>query len=92
MSRYHIYCVGLRRVPEGRWHCQECAMCNSCSVSDPGPGDSKWFYEVIVIQYNLERKRKCCFDKFCLVFQISFIRLGIYLFNICVSFISVQEN
>ncbi|XP_025418937.1 uncharacterized protein LOC112689436 isoform X2 [Sipha flava] len=42
---YHIYCVGLRRVPEGRWHCQECAMCNSCGVSDPGPGDSKWFYE-----------------------------------------------
>lgn len=48
LSRYHIYCVGLRRVPEGRWHCQECAMCNSCGVSDPGPGDSKWFYEVIV--------------------------------------------
>ncbi|XP_060850970.1 titin homolog isoform X2 [Rhopalosiphum padi] len=42
---YHIYCVGLRRVPEGRWHCQECAMCSSCGVSDPGPGDSKWFYE-----------------------------------------------
>jgi len=45
LYRYHIYCVGLRRVPEGRWHCQECAMCNSCGVSDPGPGDSKWFYE-----------------------------------------------
>lgn len=48
MFRYHIYCVGLRKVPEGRWHCQECAMCSSCGVSDPGPGDSKWFYEVIL--------------------------------------------
>ncbi|XP_050433231.1 putative autophagy-related protein 11 isoform X2 [Adelges cooleyi] len=42
---YHIYCVGLRKVPEGRWHCQECAMCSSCGITDPGPGDSKWFYE-----------------------------------------------
>lgn len=48
LYRYHIYCVGLRRVPEGRWHCQECAMCSSCGVSDPGPGDSKWFYEVFI--------------------------------------------
>lgn len=49
LFRYHIYCVGLRKVPEGRWHCQECAMCSSCGVSDPGPGDSKWFYEVMVM-------------------------------------------
>ncbi|XP_050541686.1 inner centromere protein A isoform X2 [Daktulosphaira vitifoliae] len=42
---YHIYCVGLRKVPEGRWHCQECAMCSSCGANEPGPADSKWFYE-----------------------------------------------
>lgn len=22
--RYHIYCVGLRKVPSGSWQCQEC--------------------------------------------------------------------
>ncbi|XP_063978311.1 titin isoform X2 [Diachasmimorpha longicaudata] len=33
---YHIYCVGLRRVPQGRWHCQECAMCASCGSREPG--------------------------------------------------------
>ena len=21
---YHIYCVGLKKVPSGRWQCQEC--------------------------------------------------------------------
>ncbi|KAJ8666790.1 hypothetical protein QAD02_008452 [Eretmocerus hayati] len=32
---YHIYCVGLRRVPQGRWHCQECAICATCGTKDP---------------------------------------------------------
>ncbi|XP_012149059.2 PHD finger protein enhancer of yellow 3 isoform X1 [Megachile rotundata] len=33
---YHIYCVGLRRVPQGRWHCQECAVCANCASKEPG--------------------------------------------------------
>ncbi|XP_074115974.1 PHD finger protein enhancer of yellow 3 isoform X1 [Cotesia typhae] len=33
---YHIYCVGLRRVPQGRWHCQECAICASCGSREAG--------------------------------------------------------
>ncbi|XP_023723572.1 titin isoform X3 [Cryptotermes secundus] len=32
---YHIYCVGLRRVPSGRWHCKECAVCGSCGTQEP---------------------------------------------------------
>ncbi|XP_067011793.2 serine-rich adhesin for platelets [Anabrus simplex] len=32
---YHIYCVGLRRVPNGRWHCKECAVCGSCGAQEP---------------------------------------------------------
>lgn len=36
LFRYHIYCVGLRRVPQGRWHCQECAVCANCSSREPG--------------------------------------------------------
>nr|XP_018917462.1 PREDICTED: uncharacterized protein LOC109044279 [Bemisia tabaci] len=43
---YHIYCVGLRKVPVGRWHCQECAVCASCAVHEPGPGDAaQWHHE-----------------------------------------------
>ncbi|XP_014235933.1 uncharacterized protein LOC106658454 isoform X2 [Trichogramma pretiosum] len=33
---FHIYCVGLRRVPSGRWHCQECAVCSNCNSKEPG--------------------------------------------------------
>jgi len=32
---YHIYCVGLKRVPNGRWHCKECAICSSCKSRTP---------------------------------------------------------
>ncbi|XP_073946067.1 PHD finger protein enhancer of yellow 3 isoform X2 [Choristoneura fumiferana] len=32
---FHIYCVGLQRVPSGRWHCVECAKCKSCGARDP---------------------------------------------------------
>ncbi|XP_015587021.1 titin isoform X1 [Cephus cinctus] len=37
---YHIYCVGLRRVPQGRWHCQECAVCASCGSREAGGANS----------------------------------------------------
>ncbi|KAK2583365.1 hypothetical protein KPH14_009358 [Odynerus spinipes] len=37
---YHIYCVGLRRVPMGRWHCQECAVCANCGSREPGGATS----------------------------------------------------
>ncbi|XP_075233357.1 PHD finger protein enhancer of yellow 3 isoform X2 [Lycorma delicatula] len=40
---YHIYCVGLRKVPIGRWHCQVCSVCNSCGTTDPGGPD--WQHE-----------------------------------------------
>lgn len=29
---YHIYCVGLRKVPNGRWHCQQCTSTTSTST------------------------------------------------------------
>ncbi|XP_066584181.1 fap1 adhesin isoform X3 [Prorops nasuta] len=33
---YHIYCVGLRRVPNvDKWHCQECAVCANCGSREP---------------------------------------------------------
>nr|CAD7194260.1 unnamed protein product [Timema douglasi] len=47
---YHIYCVGLRRVPSGRWHCKECAVCGSCGTQQPaGNNDipnAQWQHEV----------------------------------------------
>ena len=36
--RYHTYCVGLDRVPSGRWHCIECSYCTSCGAKEPGGG------------------------------------------------------
>lgn len=30
---YHIYCVGLRKVPNGRWHCQQCTMTTSTNTA-----------------------------------------------------------
>nr|CAD7587901.1 unnamed protein product [Timema genevievae] len=46
---YHIYCVGLRRVPSGRWHCKECAVCGSCGTQQPaGNNDipnAQWQHE-----------------------------------------------
>ncbi|XP_068228636.1 uncharacterized protein [Palaemon carinicauda] len=46
---YHIFCVGLRRVPNGRWHCKECAVCSSCGSKTPaGSENSKnaeWQHE-----------------------------------------------
>lgn len=42
---YHTYCVGLRSIPEGRWHCPACARCGSCGTRDPC-GDKQWIHEV----------------------------------------------
>lgn len=46
---YHIYCVGLRRVPNGRWHCKECAMCSSCGSKTPAGNEhlknAEWQHE-----------------------------------------------
>lgn len=45
---YHIYCVGLRKIPEGRWHCPACARCGSCGTQDPSgtEGNKQWIHEV----------------------------------------------
>ncbi|XP_014239691.1 uncharacterized protein LOC106661073 isoform X2 [Cimex lectularius] len=40
---YHVYCVGLRKIPEGRWHCTICSYCTSCNTRDPGGSD--WQHE-----------------------------------------------
>lgn len=49
-DRYHIYCVGLRRVPNGRWHCKECAICSSCGSKSPAGNEhlknAEWQHEV----------------------------------------------
>ncbi|XP_021954071.1 uncharacterized protein LOC110850805 [Folsomia candida] len=44
---YHIYCVGLRRVPTGRWHCVTCSVCHSCGVNEPSADDraAEWQHE-----------------------------------------------
>ncbi|XP_063590498.1 supporter of activation of yellow protein-like [Penaeus indicus] len=46
---YHIYCVGLRRVPNGRWHCKECAICSSCGSKTPAGNEhaknAEWQHE-----------------------------------------------
>lgn len=34
---YHIYCVGLRKVPSGSWHCQVCSA-TGAPVNEPGGG------------------------------------------------------
>ncbi|CAG0886715.1 unnamed protein product [Darwinula stevensoni] len=38
---YHIYCIGLRKVPGGRWHCVECAICDSCGTRNAGGSDEE---------------------------------------------------
>ncbi|CAG7728639.1 unnamed protein product [Allacma fusca] len=44
---YHIYCVGLRKVPTGRWHCRVCSVCFSCGCTQPSPDDrlAEWHHE-----------------------------------------------
>merc|ERR1712106_714636 len=52
---FHIYCVGLDGIPNGRWQCESCNECVSCGSKTPaGDGslepvtsgtDSKWAYE-----------------------------------------------
>ena len=48
--RYHIYCVGLRKVPTGRWHCRVCSVCFSCGCTQASPEDrlAEWHHEVTV--------------------------------------------
>ncbi|KAA0199634.1 hypothetical protein HAZT_HAZT001025 [Hyalella azteca] len=71
---YHIYCVGLRRVPQGRWHCKECAMCNSCGARTPAGGEviknAEWQHEDNKIGYattlcvpcdRLWKRRQYCY-------------------------------
>merc|ERR1712071_571666 len=49
---YHIYCVGLRKIPDGRWHCPACARCGSCGTQDPSgtEGDKQWIHGVYHLQ------------------------------------------
>ncbi|XP_017055408.2 LOW QUALITY PROTEIN: supporter of activation of yellow protein [Drosophila ficusphila] len=32
---YHIYCLGLRTVPDGRWSCERCCVCMRCGATRP---------------------------------------------------------
>jgi hypothetical protein len=36
---YHSYCVGLKEIPSGRWHCVECSLCSLCGETDPLGGE-----------------------------------------------------
>ncbi|BES92863.1 finger protein [Nesidiocoris tenuis] len=40
---YHLSCIGLKKMPEGRWHCSTCAYCSSCNSRNPGGSD--WQHE-----------------------------------------------
>ena len=48
---YHIYCVGLKEIPSGRWHCESCAVCTSCGCKSPAGDDGRneegleWIFE-----------------------------------------------
>ena len=44
---FHIYCVGLKAIPSGRWHCESCAVCDSCGSKTPCGGEggqAEWFF------------------------------------------------
>lgn len=32
---HHLACIGLRNVPDGRWHCSVCCICNRCGARNP---------------------------------------------------------
>ncbi|XP_017034701.1 supporter of activation of yellow protein isoform X1 [Drosophila kikkawai] len=32
---YHIYCLGLKAVPDGRWSCERCCVCMRCGATRP---------------------------------------------------------
>ncbi|XP_048577479.1 PHD finger protein 10 isoform X2 [Nematostella vectensis] len=34
---YHSFCVGLKQIPVGRWTCELCGVCASCSSPPPFP-------------------------------------------------------
>jgi len=50
---YHIYCVGLQGIPNGRWHCSKCSYCESCGsksasgtdIKTKADGKFEWIYE-----------------------------------------------
>ncbi|XP_030381027.1 supporter of activation of yellow protein [Scaptodrosophila lebanonensis] len=32
---YHIYCLGIKTVPDGRWSCERCCICMRCGANKP---------------------------------------------------------
>ncbi|XP_073831254.1 PHD finger protein enhancer of yellow 3 [Musca autumnalis] len=32
---FHIYCLGIKSVPEGRWSCNRCSICMRCGATTP---------------------------------------------------------
>lgn len=32
---FHLTCIGLRNVPDGRFHCTVCSICNRCGARSP---------------------------------------------------------
>ncbi|CRK99281.1 CLUMA_CG012682, isoform A [Clunio marinus] len=32
---FHIYCLGLRNIPEGQYHCDKCNICSECGAKSP---------------------------------------------------------
>ncbi|KAI5698539.1 hypothetical protein M8J75_008266 [Diaphorina citri] len=40
---YHNYCIGLDKIPTGRWHCKVCSVCSACNTTQPNP---EWEHEV----------------------------------------------
>ncbi|XP_058979847.1 supporter of activation of yellow protein [Musca domestica] len=32
---FHIYCLGIKAVPEGRWSCNRCSICMRCGATTP---------------------------------------------------------
>ncbi|RXG71901.1 PHD finger protein 10 [Armadillidium vulgare] len=60
---YHIYCVGLRRVPNGRWHCKECAVCFTCGSRNPAGNEhiknAEWQHEFKKDKDNKQLRYAC---------------------------------
>ncbi|TPX31524.1 hypothetical protein SmJEL517_g05170 [Synchytrium microbalum] len=50
---YHTYCCKppMNELPHGSWYCQECAVCTSCGVRPPLPGqrlpEIEWRHAII---------------------------------------------
>lgn len=85
--RYHIYCVGLRRVPSGRWHCKECAVCGSCGTQEPAGNspdtpNAQWQHEVTdcwaFICYEDGQLRKCIKYKYISKMSVQSIKILLF--------------